>query len=108
MSNLINSRLRLGVDRLGKPCYNEYIKTSGGAEMFDSSIIEEALSALQDAVNDQEAMDGDLQAKMDEIEEAKDALESAFSEVAGVLDMLANLDTSGLEDALDVARSLTD
>ena len=76
--------------------------------MFDSSIIDEALSALQEAVNDQEAMDGDLQAKLDEIEEAKDALESAFSEVSGVLDMLANLDTSGLEDALDVARSLTD
>ena len=67
---MIHSRLRLGLDKHGKPCYNEYIKTKGRTEMFDSKIIEDAMAELQEAVNSQEAMDFDLQTKLDEIEEA--------------------------------------
>lgn len=105
---MIHSRLRLGLDKHGKPCYNEYIKTKGRTEMFDSKIIEDAMAELQEAVNSQEAMDFDLQTKLDEIEEAKNELEIAVEDIAGVLDLLQNLDTNRLEDALENARGLAD
>ena len=105
---MIHSRLRLGLDKHGKPCYNEYIKTKGRTEMFDSKIIEDAMAELQEAVKSQEAMDFDLQTKLDEIEEAKNELEIAVEDIAGVLDLLQNLDTNRLEDALENARGLAD
>ena len=76
--------------------------------MFDSKIIEDAMAELQEAVNSQEAMDFDLQTKLDEIEEAKNELEIAVEDIAGVLDLLQNLDTNRLEDALENARGLAD
>ena len=105
---MIHSRLRLGLDKHGKPCYNEYIKTKGRTEMFDSKIIEDAMAELQEAVKSQEAMDFDLQTKLDEIEEAKNELEIAVEDIAGVLDLLQKLDTNRLEDALENARGLAD
>ena len=76
--------------------------------MFDSNIIQDAISELQDVVNTQENMDSELTTKMDEIEEAKNELESAVEDIAGVLELLHNLDTSRLEEALESARYLTD
>ena len=76
--------------------------------MFDSKIIEDAMAELQEAVDSQENMDSELTTKMDEIEEAKNELESAVEDIAGVLEMLQNLDTSRLEEALESARYLTD
>jgi len=76
--------------------------------MFDSKIIEDAMAELQEAVDSQENMDSELTTKMDELEEAKNELESAVEDVAGVLEMLQNLDTSRLEEALESARYLTD
>ena len=108
MNNLIHSSLRLGLDNHGKPCYNEYIKTKGRTEMFDSNIVQDAISELQQVVDTQENMDSELTTKMDEIEEAKNELESAVEDIAGVLEMLQNLDTSRLEEALESARYLTD
>ena len=76
--------------------------------MFDSNIVQDAISELQQVVDTQENMDSELTTKMDEIEEAKNELESAVEDIAGVLEMLQNLDTSRLEEALESARYLTD
>jgi len=72
------------------------------------SQVEDIVSELQQVVGDgRNYLDG-LQEKMDEIEQAKDNLETYLSEAAEALGALENLSAGDLDDAMEEASSLVD
>ena len=70
--------------------------------------VEDLVLELGTAISDGRNYMDRLQEKMDELESAKDTLETYLDEADGALQALEALDAGNLEDALDEASNLVD